>query len=1054
MVVATAPTAGFTADVTEGCAPLTVQFTDQSSENATNWSWEFEGGNPSTSTMQNPVVEYLSAGVFGVTLTASNGAGSNTTTQTSYIAVNEGPTADFTSSANGLQVSFTNQSTNATSYLWDFGDSNSSTQTNPTHTYAADGEYTVILTATNACGTETFTQLVVVVTPPTAGFTADVTEGCAPLTVQFTDQSSENTTSWSWEFEGGNPSTSTMQNPVVEYLSAGVFGVTLTASNGAGSNTTTQTSYITVNEGPTADFTSSANGLEVSFTNQSTNATSYLWDFGDSNNSTQANPTHTYAQDGEYTVILTATNACGTETFTQLVVVVTAPTAGFTADVTEGCVPLTVQFTDQSSENTTNWSWEFEGGNPSTSTMQNPVVEYLSAGVFGVTLTASNGAGSNTTTQTSYITVNEGPTADFTSSANGLEVSFTNQSANADSYLWHFGDSNSSTLANPTHTYAQDGEYTVILTATNACGTEVFTQLVVVVTPPTAGFTADVTEGCAPLTVQFTDQSSENATSWSWEFEGGNPSASTAQNPVVEYLSAGVFGVTLTVSNAAGNSTTTQTSYIAVNDVPTAGFGSTVDGVEATFTNTSTNATSYLWDFGDGDTSTELNPVHSYDADDAYTVVLTATNDCGSVTSTQTVIIAASGPVALFSADAQQGCTPFIVQFQNLSSDNSDSFSWSFPGGDPATSIEENPLVIYNAPGIYDVSLIATNMNGSDTTTVQTMIEVGEGPEADFTAAIMGNTVQFTDASDGASSWSWTFGDGAVSSEQNPVHTYAQTGNFSVTLVVTNECGTATYSEQIAILAVMPVADFTAETQEGCVPLTVQFVDLSQNDPTAWNWTFQGGTPSTSTEQNPVVIYNNPGEFNVALQVTNLAGTNSLVQNQYILVSGLPVANFLYDADLGVVSFTNTSTGGQTYDWDFGDGGSSASPSPTHIYQESGMYTVVLTVTNDCGSVQYEETIEVFVTSVEELAFLDRFVLFPNPNDGHYTLELSGRPYTDGPIRLRWTNLLGQTLGETEIDFHSGAYRESFDQQDWPRGVYLLQLQAGQQTTFRKVVFQ
>ncbi|MCB0682748.1 MAG: T9SS type A sorting domain-containing protein, partial [Saprospiraceae bacterium] len=69
-------------------------------------------------------------------------------------------------------------------------------------------------------------------------------------------------------------------------------------------------------------------------------------------------------------------------------------------------------------------------------------------------------------------------------------------------------------------------------------------------------------------------------------------------------------------------------------------------------------------------------------------------------------------------------------------------------------------------------------------------------------------------------------------------------------------------------------------------------------------------------------------------------------------------------------------------------------------------------------------------------------------------LELSGRPYTDGPIRLRWTNLLGQTLGETEIDFHSGAYRESFDQQDWPRGVYLLQLQAGQQTTFRKVVFQ
>ncbi|MCK6690540.1 MAG: PKD domain-containing protein, partial [Thermoanaerobaculia bacterium] len=161
---------------------MTVQFTSTSSANAVNYNWLFPGGNPSNSALQNPVVAYNAPGTYSVTLIVSNSAGSDTTTLSNYITVNPGPTAGFTSTTNGATATFTNTSTNGVSYNWDFGDGGSSNAQNPTHTYATDGTYTVTLTATNPCGTSTSSQTVVIVTPPTAGFTATPTSGCGPLT--------------------------------------------------------------------------------------------------------------------------------------------------------------------------------------------------------------------------------------------------------------------------------------------------------------------------------------------------------------------------------------------------------------------------------------------------------------------------------------------------------------------------------------------------------------------------------------------------------------------------------------------------------------------------------------------------------------------------------------------------------------------------------------------------------------------------------------------------------------------------------------------------------
>src|SRR5690606_35580996 len=140
----------------------------------------------------------------------------------------------------------------------------------------------------------------------------------------------------------------------------------------------------------------------------------------------------------------------------------------------------------------------------------------------------------------------------------GLSVVLTNNSINADSYLWNFGDGATSTEKNPTHNYGATGNFTISLKATNECGTTEFTMLIEISgSAPLAAFTANVNSGCVPCTVQFTDQAAGNPVSWQWQFTGGTPDTSTAQNPVVSYSSTGTFPVTLIVTNQYGSDTLT-----------------------------------------------------------------------------------------------------------------------------------------------------------------------------------------------------------------------------------------------------------------------------------------------------------------------------------------------------------------------------------------------------------------------------------------------------------------------------------------------------------------
>ena len=426
---------------------------------------------------------------------------------------------------------------------------------------------------------------------PTADFSASPTSGVAALLVQFTDLSTGGATGWSWDF--GDGGTSASRNPSHTYQSAGSFTVRLTASNTSGQNTRTRTNYIVVTAPaapPVAEFTATPLAgtapLAVQFTDQSTGSpTAWSWDFGDGSTSTSRNPSHTFQSAGSFTITLTASNSGGPSTRTRTnYVTVSAPTpppvAEFVASPLAGTAPLAVQFTDQSTGSPTAWSWDF--GDGSTSTSRNPSHTYQNAGSFTVRLTSSNSGGQNTRTRTSYIVVSapvSPPIAEFGASPVAgtapLAVQFADQSTGATAWSWNFGDGAVSTDRNPTHVYQTMGTYSVSLTVTNSAGQNTRTRAGYInvsapTSAPQADFTANPTNGTAPLVVQFTDQSTGSPVAWSWDF--GDGQVSSQRNPSHTYSVAGNFTVRLTASNSAGQATRTRPGFITVTSASSSDF--------------------------------------------------------------------------------------------------------------------------------------------------------------------------------------------------------------------------------------------------------------------------------------------------------------------------------------------------------------------------------------------------------------------------------------------------------------------------------------------------
>ncbi len=421
-----APVVDFSATPVAGGAPLSVRFTDLTSGDVTARNWQF--GDGSSSTVANPAHTYTAMGAYTVTLSAEGPGGSDWERKTAFITVTDEPVAPAaafnatpTSGTVPLTVQFTDQSSGTiTSRQWDFGDGQTSTQQNPSHTFTSPGSYAVTLNV-NGPGGANSKQMpaYITVTPPApvAGFSASPTLGVAPLNVQFSDASGGSITGRTWNF--GDGATSNAQSPLHSYIAAGVYDVTLTVSGPGGSDTEYKAGFVTVTvvpppSAPVAAFsagpTSGTVPLTVQFSDTSSGSiTGRTWNFGDGTTSTAQSPSHSYTAAGIYDVSLIVTGLGGSDTKARAAYITVSGTspetvmAAFSASPTAGMAPLTVQFSDASTGSIAVRTWDF--GDGVTSTAQSPAHSYTAAGVYNVALTVTGPGGSDTETKAAYITV-------------------------------------------------------------------------------------------------------------------------------------------------------------------------------------------------------------------------------------------------------------------------------------------------------------------------------------------------------------------------------------------------------------------------------------------------------------------------------------------------------------------------------------------------------------------------------------------------------------------------------------------------------------------------
>ena len=450
----------------------------------------------------------------------------------------------------------------------------------------ATGSWNVVVTNTDGKSGMLPSGFLITLPPPVADFSADPTLGTVPLTVQFTDLSTNNPYVWVWNYGDGSTSVGTgQQNPVHTYNAPGIYNVTLLVQNSGGEDQVTKTGYINVVTTPIASFTADPTEgtapLLVQFTDTSDGKPNkWIWQFGDGSYSFDQNPYHLYRNAGIYTVKLTVTNSAGvdTVTMTDLITVKSLPVADFKANVTSGSSPLSVKFTDTTTGAPTSWLWTF--GDGGSSAVQNPVYVYTVPGTFSVQLVASNSAGTSTETKNGYITVTEGLMAAFEYTISNpdntapLTVAFTDRSIGSPlRWTWRFGDGYVTNERNPIHNYPVPGTYNITLTVTSLEGSDSTTQTIEVTAPLVAEFTAEPTSGSAPLTVELIDTSVGTPIDWTWVIYKDLSNAVLiypgSPNQIYTFNEPGQYSVRMIVNDAYGSqSIEEKINYINVLNFP------------------------------------------------------------------------------------------------------------------------------------------------------------------------------------------------------------------------------------------------------------------------------------------------------------------------------------------------------------------------------------------------------------------------------------------------------------------------------------------------------
>jgi gliding motility-associated-like protein len=975
------PVAAFTSDITSGCSPIVVQFTDHSTDTPTVWNWDL--GNNTTSTLQNPSTTYIASGVYTVTLIVTNAHGSDTATGT--ITVHPSPVVDFTGDSSigcpPKAVSFTgivsSNSPGTSSYLWDFGDGITSSSATPTHIYTATGSFTVTLIATNSAGcVKSFTKAnyIPIIAKPTSNFTCNNTYVCyAPDTVTFSNTTANGTT-YRWDF--GDGQTSTQVNPVHIYHAKGTYSVRLIAGNTSGCEDTLIKAGLIKIGILDADFTMSSSTVCAKRTITFTNTTNipgatWYWLFGDGGSSTQAKPTYPYLFPGMYPAQLIATyNGCS-DTELKGVTVITGPTPRFTANNTLGCsVPYTTQFSNTSS-NAVSYLWIF--GDSTTSTLQNPSHAYTSFGNYTVKLVATNSNGCfDTITKNNFINIVL-PLASISNTPQGCAPSVIHFSANTNSsspvvnYSWNFGDGSpiaSCFCQTQSHTFNIVGNDTVTLTVTNATGCMWSVKKVMTISAkPVANFTMSATTLC-PKQPLFLHNTSTGATQYEWTDDAGNFSINA--NPIFYYNDPGVHKVTLIAEDQYNNSCRDTFERMDTVNLPRAKFVTSYpcsNRLNILFTDSSLGADSYYWDFGDGVSTTQSGSVsHTYTAYGSYPVRFAVTNTVTGCVDTNKYTLKLTPILSGFTASDTTLCPGDSSTFTAVAAVmKKRKFTWDF--GDGNIAVDDSSILshTYSLPGLFTVKLVAQDTAGCrDSITMPNYMHVG-GASIDFTGSPSGGClplyVTFHDQSTPNGGFNivsriWSFGDGGNSAAVTPAHPYTTLGKYTVTLTVkdANNC-IAFFGKTDYINVSKPIVQFKSADTNTCKGIPVSFTNTSTNS-VSYLWYFGDG--DTSTNVNPTHTYNTAGDFNVTLVAADSFGCkDSLVAPGFIHIM-TPALGFVMSDTAApcpplVVTFTNTSLGSSGYQWNLGNNNQSTLTNPVSTYTYPGTYTIKLVGQNSFG---------------------------------------------------------------------------------------------------------
>ena len=621
-------------------------------------------------------------------------------------------------------------------------------------------------------------------------------------------------------------------------------------------------------------------------------------------------------------------------------------------------------------------------------------------------------------------------------------VVYSDATPNAVSWNWSFpgGSPSSSTSQSQAVVYNTAGSYDATLTVSDVYGcTASFTETAYIVVsdpppaPTVAGFTSNVISGCEPLTVSFTDASSNVPTSWLWLVPGGDTTASTDQNPVITYLNPGTYSVTLIATNFFGIDTLVMPNYVTIYANPVISVSadqSICEGETATLS--AFGANTYLWNTGQTDSVISVSPLSTT----TYTVT-GFSNGCVSQQENVTVSVTTI-PTTSITPDQNICFGDSLV----ITATGGNAYSWNTGATTASITVGSS-----TPPATYTVVIskdACADFDTSSTTVITVQKSIADFTASDTLVELQNATISFSNTSSSASVFDWDLGDGNTSSSFNPIHTYLDTGWYSVTLISDNpECDSDTLikANYIHVMPNLPIANFTSGADTICTGDSVQFMDGSTNA-TTYNWSFVGANPGTSTLQNPVVSYDSSGTYNVTLIASGLGGADTSTQSYTVEVSQMPLAAFTTTDTLLLLpnttaTFTNTSSNADTYIWDFGDGNSAPDINPWHIYNQVGVYTVMLIAQSTfCpdDTLVMDSLVRVETgIGIDDDGPLAGLIISPNPSDQYIDITLS----TDLKLDYKLYNSTGQIVRIGRLLKKSQRLNTS----DLAPGTYLLHLQ-------------